>query len=255
MKKKDKSLRKDVFAYAKEKYGTEPEYLWAKFPDYAVIRHDDNNKWYGIIMNLSYEKLDKDKSGMVDVLNIKLNDLLLRDMLIKEKGYYPGYHISRGNWVSVVLDGTVAIEAITHLIDESFNATASARKKQIVRPPKEWLIPSNPKYYDIIHAFDETDEITWKQGAGIKKGDTVFMYVGLPVSAVLYKCKVTETDMPYEYHSKELTIKALMKIKLLKRYTPEQFTFEILKSEYGIYAIRGPRGIPNSLSCALNDAN
>ena len=84
MKKTDKSLRKEVFAYTKEKYGTEPEYLWAKFPDYAVIRHDDNNKWYGIIMNLSYEKLDKDKSGMVDVLNIKLNDLLLRDMLIKE---------------------------------------------------------------------------------------------------------------------------------------------------------------------------
>ena len=69
----------------------------------------------------------------------------------------------------------------------------------MIRPPKEWLIPSNPKYYDIIHAFDDTDEIDWKQGAGIKTGDTVFMYVGSPVSAVLYKCKVTETDIPYSY--------------------------------------------------------
>jgi hypothetical protein len=43
----------------------------------------------------------------------------------------------------------------------------------------------------------------------------------------------------------------LMKIRLLKRYAPEQFTFEVLKSEYGIYAIRGPRGVPNSLSSAL----
>ena len=48
-----------------------------------------------------------------------------------------------------------------------------------------------------------------------------------------------------------LTIKALMKIKLLKRYEPERFTFDILKEEYGIFAVRGPRGIPHSLSEAL----
>ena len=28
-----------------------------------------------------------------------------------------------------------------------------------------------------------------------------------------------------------------MKIKLLKRYKPEKFTFDVLKEEYGIYAI------------------
>ncbi len=45
-----------------------------------------------------------------------------------------------------------------------------------------------------------------------------------------------------------------MKIKLKKRYDREQFTFDILKEEYGIYAIRGPRGIPNSLGAALREA-
>lgn len=77
------------------------------------------------------------------------------------------------------------------------------------------------------------------------------MYVGAPVSAILYKCKVTETDIPYRYSDEKLTIKALMKIKLQKRYKPDKFTFDVLKEEYGIYAIRGPRGIPNSLSEAL----
>ena len=42
-----------------------------------------------------------------------------------------------------------------------------------------------------------------------------------------------------------------MKIRLLKRYALEHYTFEVLKSEYGIYAVRGPRGVPNSLSAAL----
>lgn len=77
------------------------------------------------------------------------------------------------------------------------------------------------------------------------------MYVGAPVSAVMYKCKVLETGMPYEHENKYITIKALMKIKLQKRYDPEKFTFDVLKAEYGIYAVRGPRGIPNSLNAAL----
>ena len=77
------------------------------------------------------------------------------------------------------------------------------------------------------------------------------MYVGAPVSAILFKCKVTETDIPYQYQDKNLTIMALMKIRLQKRYKPDKFTFERLKSEYGIFAVRGPRGIPNSLSEAL----
>ena len=82
--------------------------------------------------------------------------------------------------------------------------------------------------------------------------DPAFLYVGAPVSAILYKCKVTETDIPYDFRNKNLTIKALMKIRLLKRYDPGEFTFDVLKSKYNIFAVRGPRGIPNSLSAALN---
>ena len=62
---------------------------------------------------------------------------------------------------------------------------------------------------------------------------------------------MTETDIPYNYSDQNLTIKSLMKIKLMKRYDPKEFTFAVLKEEYGIYAIRGPRGIPNSLIEAL----
>ncbi len=251
MKTIENSLRSNIFAYARKKYGTKPEYLWKSAPDYAVLRHNDNNKWYGFIMNITYDKIDAHKTGAVDVLNVKLDDLLLRDLLIQQDGYYIGYHISRGNWISVVLDGTVELEAICHLIDVSFNATASKKKKHEMRPPKEWLIPSNPKYFDIVHAFDNTDTIDWKQGAGIKKDDTVFLYVGAPVSAILYKCKVIETDIPYDFHIEGLTIKKLMKIRLQKKYKPDLFTFERLKSEYSIFAVRGARGVPNSLSAAL----
>ena len=48
-----------------------------------------------------------------------------------------------------------------------------------------------------------------------------------------------------------LTVKKVMKIRLQKRYKPDRFTFEVLGSEYGIFAVRGPRGIPEELSRAL----
>ena len=245
------SMRSEVIGYIKKKYKADPEYLWKRYPDYAVFRHSDNRKWFGIIMNISYEKIDSEKSGMVDILNVKLEDILMRDYLVSLDGYYPGYHISRGNWISIALDGTVPFEAVCELIDIGFSATASKKKKKALRQPKEWLIPSNPKYYDIIHAFDDTDTIDWKQGAGIIKNDIVYIYVGAPVSAIMYRCKVLETDIPYNYQSDGLTIKALMKIKLLKRYEADQFTFERLKTDFGVFAVRGPRGVPNSLSALL----
>ena len=88
----------------------------------------------------------------------------------------------------------------------------------------------------------------WKQGRGIIVGDTVYLYAAAPVSAILFKCSVTKADIPFDYAEKGLTITALMKIKLLKRYKPDEFPFALLKGEYGIYAVRGPRGIPHSLS-------
>ena len=246
------SLRQEVYAYIKRKYKAAPEYLWARFPDYAVFRHSDNRKWFCLIMDIALEKLSPALKGTGDILNVKLDDPLYRDMLTGQEGYFTGYHISRGCWLSVLLDGIVPLEEIKGLIDLSFTVTASKQKRQETRPPKEWLVPSNPKYYDILHAFDSTDTIDWKQGAGIRKGDTVYLYVGAPVSAVLYKCLVTETDIPYDYSSGRLTIKSLMKIRLQKRYPPEAFTFSRLGTEFGIFAVRGPRGIPGSLSRALS---
>ena len=244
-------MRDFVFEYIRKKYKIEPEYPWEKYDSNAVFRHADNKKWFALVMNVRRDKLGQHGNEYVDVVNLKMDDMFFRDMLIRQEGILPAYHMNKQHWITVLLDGTVPDDRVFDLIDMSFTATASAKKKKKIRGPKEWIIPATPKFYDIVRAFDETDEINWKQGAGIKVGDTVFMYVAAPVSAILYKCKVRETDIPYRYQDGNLTIRAVMKIKLLKRYHPEKFTFEVLKEEYGIFAVRGPRGIPHSLSEAL----
>jgi len=249
-----KSLRQDVIDYIRKTYQGVIEYPWMRYPDYGVFRHKDNQKWYALMMDIPRAKLGVKGDDIVDVLNIKLGDFLTRDFLIQREGFFPGYHIARGNWISILLDGTVDLAEVCHLIDVSYKVTASAKTKKAIRLPKEWIIPSNPKYYDSVHAFDDTDEIEWKQGAGIKKDDIVFMYVGLPVSAVLYKCVVTKTDIPWHFETEGLTINKLMRIRLLKRYDSNRFTFDVLKDEYGIFAVRGPRSIPQKLSDALKES-
>lgn len=57
----------------------------------------------------------------------------------------------------------------------------------------ELITPANPKYFDIEHTFDHTDEIEWKQGAGIRSGDTVFMYVASPASAIQLSDKIQKS--------------------------------------------------------------
>ena len=187
-------MRNQIYTYVKKKYKTAPEFLWQRFPNYAVFRHEDNRKWFGLIMDVPRSKLGLDSEDWVDIINVKLDDPVFVDMLIRQEGYFRGYHISKGNWISILLDGTVPFDEVCRMIDAGYLVTASKKKKQQARPPKEWIIPANPKYYDIVHAFDHTDCIDWKQGSGIKKGDTVFMYVGAPVSAILYKCKVNNDD-------------------------------------------------------------
>lgn len=246
------TIREQLFAYIEKEYKASPEYLWMKYPNYAVFRHSDNNKWFAIVMDVRRYKLGDEGDDIVDILNVKLSDPLKAEWLINQPGFFRGYHISRGCWVSVLLDGTVPFEQICGLIGQSYLTTASNQKKQKERPPKEWIIPANPRYYDVEAAFANGGVTDWKQGAGIKKGDTVFMYVAAPVSAILYKCRVVETDIPFRYDDGNVRMKALMKLELQKRYPRGMFTFEVLGRDYGIYAVRGPRGIPHSLSEALN---
>ena len=59
--------REEIFQYVKEQYGTEPEYLWKKDPDSAVLRHK-NGKWYAIIMVVEKKILGLEEDGNIDIL-------------------------------------------------------------------------------------------------------------------------------------------------------------------------------------------
>ena len=97
----------ELFSYVKKKYGVEPDYPFSTAPDYSVLRHEDNRKWFAIIMDAPGDKLGLEDTDRVDVINVKMGDPMLADMLIQQPGFFRGYHISRGNWISILMDGTV----------------------------------------------------------------------------------------------------------------------------------------------------
>jgi len=94
-KTKNKSYRNDILKYALEKYETIPDYPWVSLPGYAILRHKDNKKWYGIIMDVPKEKLGLPGQKTIDVLEIKCNPDMIGSLLTM-KGFLSAYHMSRG---------------------------------------------------------------------------------------------------------------------------------------------------------------
>lgn len=216
-----------------DRYNVEPEFLWDDSPDYGVFRNKRSNKWFGIIMNIDKSKIIEYSSGLVEIINIKLDNV---SNYLNISGIYPAYHMNKKSWVSIILDGTLSDNEIMNLINISY---------ELINISTNYIIPANPKYYDIVSAFNDTDIIMWKQPKNILINDYVFLYIASPYSCIMYKCIVVDKDIPYQYRDNNINMDYIMKIKLIKKYNNE-FTLDKLKA-YGIKTIRGPRSVPPKL--------
>lgn len=124
----------------------------------------------------------------------------------------------------------------------------------------EWIIPCNPQYFDIFRAFEKLETIDWRQTAKtIETGDTVYIYVGLPVQAIAFKCRVQQTMIPPEKvddSDAEFNLddndglepaNIHMRLKLVKKYSPDEITIEKMR-KHGLKGnIQGQRRAPDEL--------
>ena len=110
---------KNVVEYIKNNYGDKLEYLWQKFPDYAIWRRKDNKKWYGVLMTLPKYKLDEKSKEKIDIINVRIEPEKI-DSIVNNQNIYKGYHMNKKHWISVVLDNSIDNSLIYDLIDKSF---------------------------------------------------------------------------------------------------------------------------------------
>ncbi len=117
--------RDELENYILEYYSAEIDFPWLKFPNYEVFRHEDNRKWFALIMDVSKNKLGLDDDEIIEVVNFKCDPILI-DSLKTESGVYPAYHMNKEHWISVALD-EVCDEKIKMILDISFELTASKK--------------------------------------------------------------------------------------------------------------------------------
>ncbi|OFQ05380.1 MmcQ family protein [Streptococcus sp. HMSC062D07] len=112
---------KRIMALVQAKYGNQLEYLWEKSPDTAVLRHEDNQKWYAILMRIPLDRLDKGREGLVEVVNLKHDQVA---DLLSQNGIYPAFHMNKRYWISIPLDDTLTDEKVLELFERSWFLTS-----------------------------------------------------------------------------------------------------------------------------------
>jgi len=108
-----------IIDYVRDTYNDELEFLWTKFPDNAVWRRKDNNKWYGAILTVSRNKLGLSSNEIAEIIDLRLEQEQMPKTVDYER-YFPGWHMNKKSWYTIILDNSVSTEEICHRIDESY---------------------------------------------------------------------------------------------------------------------------------------
>lgn len=134
---RDKYFIKNYFIYPQsnriahaiiKKYGNKPEFLWEKFDGSAIFRNRESKKWYAGILDVEGNKIKKSKSGIIEVLDIKLNPEEIKNLLTQPH-FYPAYHMNKKSWITVILDESLADKTIMLYVDKSYRLSFGKSKK------------------------------------------------------------------------------------------------------------------------------
>lgn len=209
---------KRIMHHIEKEYHVLPECPFKK-DDSFVFRH--HQKWFGLIMHIDYSQFI-DKKGEVECLNVKVPYEEVKNQTF----VYPAFHMNKKHWISIILDDSVDDQTIMNFIHKSYLSTAVC---------EDWVIPASPKKLDLLEAFKKSDFIQWHQKGNIHKNNIVYIYYGVPYSAIMFKCIVRENDSQS------------MLLQLLKVYDPQTYPLNLLK-KYHLKSVRSARHIPKELS-------
>ncbi len=249
---KEKSSKK-VCEYIKDKYDGELEYLWDDY-DGAVFRNKENLKWYGVMMKIKVKsfvtstlkrlklsgkttdfellnKSDIDDDALMEVIDLHIDKEKSQE-LIDYKKIFPGYHMNKDSWITIILDKNTDLKMLYNLIDASYQMTVKSGY---------YIVPSNIDRFDVIRYVEQNKTFVWyKQPKDVKPGDIVFVYVGAPYSQIMYKCEVVRANLRI-YSERD------MELKLIKKFKDGEYPYSFLK-EQGASFIRTPRSLPERVA-------
>ena len=114
-------ISSEIIDHCNNKYGENHVNPFKKHPDILAFVNE-KNKWYALMSNVEYNKLNKTSNIItkVKILNVKYpTDKILE--IIENKNIFPAYHMNKKHWISIVLDKNIKLETIKELIDISYS--------------------------------------------------------------------------------------------------------------------------------------
>ena len=112
-------------------YGTSPDYPFNEDFETAVMRHENNRKWYAIVMRVSRCKFGFESDEVIDVVNLKLPTEMFGSFGAVE-GVYPAYHMNKLHWISVILPDATD-DVVSFLTNVSYEITRSKVKQRLTK--------------------------------------------------------------------------------------------------------------------------
>ena len=112
-----------LIAHVREKFSDEPEFLWEKYPNFAVFRRKDNRKWYALLADVPKKYLRLGGAEEIEILNLRIEPAEL-DKILDDEKYFRGRHMNKRSWLTVRLDETLTDEEIFSRVEKSFDLAA-----------------------------------------------------------------------------------------------------------------------------------
>lgn len=114
------AIYNEIIKYIKKKYSSTMVKPFRSNPNIKAFV-TDKNKWYALILDVEYNKLNKDSSieSKVKIINLKHNTDHI-PKIINERNIFSSYHMSKKHWISVVIDNNIDLDYLKQLIDISY---------------------------------------------------------------------------------------------------------------------------------------
>lgn len=101
-----------------DKYSAKPEFLWEKYPAFAVFRIKENNKWFAVTGTLEKSKLGIPGDGVTEIMVLKSSPENV-EKRVDGKRIFKAYHMNKKHWYTICMDETLEDGEIENLIDDS----------------------------------------------------------------------------------------------------------------------------------------
>lgn len=128
--KKTTMTREELIAYAETLPGASTDMPFDLDFESTVFRHRESRKWFALWMRVSADKLNGNRQGEAEILNLKCNPDDIPILCELYPAIIPAYHMNKRHWISVVLsDGTLSEKVLKKLLEDSYRLTSSKSKK------------------------------------------------------------------------------------------------------------------------------